>query len=56
MFKMNLQLFAHKKVLVPQRTVVILSQETWCEESRRTVRISWQHSLQTARNQRFIQV
>ena len=25
MFKMNLQLFAHKKVLVPQRTVVILS-------------------------------
>ena len=29
MFKMNLQLFAHKKVLVPQRTAVIPSPRDW---------------------------
>ena len=52
MFKMNLQLFAHKKgVGSTKNGRDSESKTTWREESRRTVRISWQHSLQTARNQ-----
>ena len=55
MLKLSMQFFAHKKVLVPQRTAVILSPSVWAQNAL-TVSLYWLATSSTVREEpTFIQ-